>query len=1840
MKAKRSNRLDSDLNETGIFLFLTLVIFFGAVGFPTLINTSPTIGYDDDTIAKLTPVTSYYQQAFAEQEAFGILSNYYFDPNITSAYMILPTMVDLPPPDMVSYFIMKYGQGIEVDFGFIPFETIEELFSPDNILPPVYALTFSQNETDVVIAVDSVTAQIAVSIPEPITDLNATQINSILLEWTEPDDGGSPITGYEIQRARTDISRNGTYLDFLIREGELSGDSEPSTSPDGEIVSASEGFIGQAVNVTADAEVEAVSVSLHRNTSTSCSGSAFLQGGVFFKNGTRIANSTNTFSVCTVDTDNNDEDNIFLFNITEIFSGNEYVFGVEKVGTNTDGDIDVVTIDTTNRNATAGNTVRALSSPPFTFTNSITEETAVSVYTLNFTTLVADTGNTNTNYTDNTCPEGITCYYRAQAINAIGTAGKSNIANATEAISTLFTTTTDVNPVWSFRTHDDTYGVGQGQGNGICDAGGNTILHCGFIPDTEFSIQNITSIGAGGEVWQKVPDIDAGFTTSGSAPQFRGGGYIFKTFTRDSVLNQNITVYWEQQGGGGNDRPMSIKVYDGAYIAENNEDFPYNLPIKEKGGGLLGTCTTQIIGSTKSIHFTECLDGIDGNDRLGTVDIDYSLSTEDYITVFVNQPANRLDHKQLILVNMTVSNLAFWDLTGVDAFATRGQLGNSTDGRIVEIDEEAGFFTNGTVVELNASAPDQVTGLVITQNMTNNALLDWDDISGADEYQVYRKDNFTGIINSTWEYREGNIAAGGTTPQCTFVSSSGSSGGVLIGQSGSDVNSDNCFLFKRFPTSFLNNTRVEVDWTGFFSVTGLDDGDSRIFYTNLEIIDRTVQNVFGSTTGTIGSTSKDILSPVLDKANDPSGWARTFDSYLPTTGEFQDKMGDEDDEFTYLVFSVEDVTEILDNPTTRIHTINITDVSTGIQKAFFNFSGAVKTSENVGLCKESGSPLYDCDYGLFDVTSFEVANQDFELIARPTVSELNDTTVHLATQYVYKVGSNNTSGYGLNSTEVQFGLIDPIDAYIDDAGNISGSLIATPLNSTAIELTWNKATTSHPTDQLTGILIQSNSTGSFQNVTTVDELVTSYIDNGLTTGIVYSYRLKAFSAVSNGAFGTSVNATVSLNATQSESDFVSIADETTLISPPFPITTLTGNTVTDTCQLSWSTPPNGGSAITSYNIYRSVDGGFYVFLASKVTTSHIDTGLANNVLYEYNVTALNAFGESESSNIVDCMPITTGVPSAPTTLEATEESNGDVTLTWLEPATGDPTGYRIERKIAPASFSTLVNDTGSPSLTYLDTTTNPSTEYTYRVAGWNSFGLGVYSNEEVITTASAPNAPILTAQQVGDVITVNWTQPASDNPINGYKIDRRINLGSFTTFIANTSSTDLSTTDSSVMKPNTYGYRVRALSSSGQGSVSNVVDVVFGSHVIVQVREQDGSGFKGGGIVKAFNSTFSEMVGLNANSNAIFDNFATGNYNYTFIDNSNFILNKTFDFPFPSGNLTSSFTANALVFDVDCPDNGVGTDVRIKLNYTDAKDITEYPSTPVCDSTDQVSWSTRWQGGAVNDTSIMVADFISTIFKANAEQFLASAEVVPTSYSGVNNAITSDAFQVNATDVTINFNLFLGRAPAGGGGGGSGSGSTTTSPPVITNPDVVIAQRLTGLSLLSRTHQFAQAGDIIEGSITVNWEGEENLEVKSITPTNTDIDIRFDQLPPFDLDQRIEGIGEFAMSTAEIPYSIILQPQECSQELGISQNCFEPVLHTLPLEFEFEKEGQVYEALTEVFVDGRPIPLDIVQLQIILLFLVLVASAVFGGFIRNRFKKKTRRSKKVKQKFKKKFDSS
>ena len=81
-----------------------------------------------------------------------------------------------------------------------------------------------------------------------------------------------------------------------------------------------------------------------------------------------------------------------------------------------------------------------------------------------------------------------------------------------------------------------------------------------------------------------------------------------------------------------------------------------------------------------------------------------------------------------------------------------------------------------------------------------------------------------------------------------------------------------------------------------------------------------------------------------------------------------------------------------------------------------------------------------------------------------------------------------------------------------------------------------------------------------------------------------------------------------------------------------------------------------------------------------------------------------------------------------------------VTLTWDDPGDGSVTGYRIERRgEEPADeFVTLVEDSGSVSTRYVDSSAAPGSGYVYRVRAISAAGMGEPSAEVEVNALPAP----------------------------------------------------------------------------------------------------------------------------------------------------------------------------------------------------------------------------------------------------------------------------------------------------------------------------------------------------------------------------------------------------------------------------------------------------------------------------------------------------------------------
>ena len=174
--------------------------------------------------------------------------------------------------------------------------------------------------------------------------------------------------------------------------------------------------------------------------------------------------------------------------------------------------------------------------------------------------------------------------------------------------------------------------------------------------------------------------------------------------------------------------------------------------------------------------------------------------------------------------------------------------------------------------------------------------------------------------------------------------------------------------------------------------------------------------------------------------------------------------------------------------------------------------------------------------------------------------------------------------------------------------------------------------------------------------------------------------------------------------------------------------TLSGSAGDTQNSLSWTTPSDGGSAITGYKLYR--DGTLYKTLG--VQNSYVDTGLTNGRSYTYRVSAINSIGEGAQSNSVSLTPFSIDPPSAPQNLVAKHSggpSSGKIKLDWAAPASNGGaaiTSYKIYRGTAAGS-ETLVATVGNV-LTWTDSGLTKGVTYHYKVSAVNSEGEGPQSN--------------------------------------------------------------------------------------------------------------------------------------------------------------------------------------------------------------------------------------------------------------------------------------------------------------------------------------------------------------------------------------------------------------------------------------------------------------------------------------------------------------------------------
>ena len=447
---------------------------------------------------------------------------------------------------------------------------------------------------------------------------------------------------------------------------------------------------------------------------------------------------------------------------------------------------------------------------------------------------------------------------------------------------------------------------------------------------------------------------------------------------------------------------------------------------------------------------------------------------------------------------------------------------------------------------------------------------------------------------------------------------------------------------------------------------------------------------------------------------------------------------------------------------------------------------------------------------------------DLEANTGLTATTYSDNTLTAGTTRHYRVSAINAMGTG-NPSDVD----DATTTTTTSAPDPPTGLTATAQGEDQIDLSWT-APSNDGGSPITGYRIEMSDDGTTGSWTDLEadtgSAATTYSDNTLTAGTTRHYRVSAINALGTG-------------------NPSNVDDATTEGALPGRPTGLTATAQgTNQIDLAWTAPTDdGGTAITGYRIERSDDGttGSWIDLVANTGstgTTHTDSRLRRGTTRYYRVSAINAVGPGDPSNVDSAT--TLDVPGSPTGLTATAQGEDQIDLSWTAPSNdgGSPiTGYRIEMSDdgTTGSWTDLEANTGLTATTYSDNTLTAGTTRHYRVSAINAMGTGNPSDVDdatTTTTTSAPDPPTgLTATAQGeDQIDLSWTAPSNDggSPITGYRIEMSDDgtTGSWTDLEADTGSAATTYSDNTLTAGTTRHYRVSAINAMGIGNPSNVDD--------------------------------------------------------------------------------------------------------------------------------------------------------------------------------------------------------------------------------------------------------------------------------------------------------------------------------------------------------------------------------------------------------------------------------
>jgi len=268
-------------------------------------------------------------------------------------------------------------------------------------------------------------------------------------------------------------------------------------------------------------------------------------------------------------------------------------------------------------------------------------------------------------------------------------------------------------------------------------------------------------------------------------------------------------------------------------------------------------------------------------------------------------------------------------------------------------------------------------------------------------------------------------------------------------------------------------------------------------------------------------------------------------------------------------------------------------------------------------------------------------------------------------------------------------------------------------------------------------------------------------------------------------------------------------------------------------QLTWSDSSNNEDG---FILERKQAGFSYVQIATLLANSnaYIDSNVVDTTTYTYRIKSFNYLTQSSYSNESSATTLLSTL-NAPTNLIAALNPSDIrfVKLTWEDNSTNE-LGFIIERKDGDANSANpyeVIDSLSANLITYIDSSVNEFSIYTYRLKAFNLFTQSSYSNVSTVFTpllSIASPSNLLATPNPADTsnVLLSW----NDNSTNelGFVIERKTgDTSSVEPFILidTVAAGITSYEDTTVVDSTTYTYRVYAFNNDTVSNYSNLAEV-------------------------------------------------------------------------------------------------------------------------------------------------------------------------------------------------------------------------------------------------------------------------------------------------------------------------------------------------------------------------------------------------------------------------------